>query len=141
MIQVVPFKAEHLTAIKLQHAQMYLSELVTQEQAVSLETQDSYTATLDGHPVGAGGIIPQWAGRSIAWAFIAEVGPKNFLYIHRAVKRFIDSCYVKRLEITVDCEFEAGHRWAGMLGFTKELDRMVAYRPDGGDCALYARIL
>ena len=43
--------------------------------------------------------------------------------------------------MTVDCEFEQGHRWAKMLGFTMEAERMRAYRPDGGDVALYARVL
>jgi len=57
------------------------------------------------------------------------------------VKRFLDGCYLHRIEMTVDCDFPQGHRWAKMLGFTMEAERMRGYRPDGGDCALYARLL
>lgn len=141
MIDVVPFKAEHIAAIRLQEAQAYLSDWVTYAQAEALEEQTSYTAMLDGVPVAAAGVIPQWQGRSLAWAFIGDVGPRKFLGIHRAVKHFLDGCYVKRLEMTVDCDFPAAHRWAKMLGFKMEAPRMEAYNPNGGDCSLYARVL
>ena len=141
MIQVVPFKAEHIAAIRLQEAQAYLSDWVTDEQAEALESQLSYTAMLEGEPVGAAGIIHQWMGRALAWAYVGDVGPRQFIHIHRAVKHFLDGCYVQRIEMTVDCDFPAAHRWAKMLGFKMEAERMKAYRPDGGDCALYARVL
>jgi hypothetical protein len=76
----------------------------------------------------------------MAWAFIAKTDPKNFLKGHRAVKRFLDGCYTQRIEMTVDCDFPEAHRWAKMLGFTMECERMKYYSPDGRDCALYARI-
>ena len=77
----------------------------------------------------------------MAWAYISNAAAKErFLSVHRAVSRFLDMCYLQRIEMTVDCEFEEGHRWARMLGFNMEAERMVAYRPDGGDCSLYARV-
>ena len=52
MFEVVPFKAEHLAAIKLQHMQAHLSNWVTLEQARGLEQYPSYTAMVDGEPIG-----------------------------------------------------------------------------------------
>jgi len=39
----------------------------------------------------------------------------------------------------VDVGFKEGHRWIKMLGFELE-GYMKAYRPDGADMLLYARI-
>lgn len=141
MIEVVPFKAAHLAAITLQDAQANLSDWVTVDQGLSLEEHNSYTALYQGQPVAAAGVINQWFGRATAWAFVGDVGPGVFLPVHRAVKRFLDGCYTQRLEMTVDCDFPQAHRWARMLGFTMECERMRCYTPDGRDSALYARIL
>jgi hypothetical protein len=140
MFEVVPFKAEHLAAIKLQSMQAHLSNWVTMEQGRGLEEYPSYTAMIDGTPVGAAGVLHMWAGRSMAWAFISKTNPHSFLRSHRTVKKFLDGCYTKRIEMTVDCDFPEAHRWAKMLGFTMECERMKHYSPDGRDCALYARI-
>ena len=140
MFEVVPFKAEHLAAIKLQNMQAYLSEWVSEEEAKSLEGNPSYTAMLDGKPVGAAGVIRLWQGRAQAWSFISDLGPKDFIKAHRAVKKFLDGCYVQRLEMTCDCDFPQAHRWAKMLGFHMECERMKHYSPDGRDAALYVRL-
>lgn len=142
MIDVVPFKAEHLAAIQLQSAQAYLSDWVSEAQGEALAAQDnSYTALCKGKPLAAAGMIPQWQGRTICWAFIGDVTQAQFLAIHRATKKIIDGCYAKRLEMTVDCDFAQAHRWARLLGFKMEAPRMEAYNPNGGDCSLYARVI
>tara|TARA_R110000824_G_scaffold20858_2_gene78196 strand:- start:2123 stop:2548 length:426 start_codon:yes stop_codon:yes gene_type:complete len=141
MFQIVPFKAAHIGAIKLQTAQMYLSEWVTQEQAEALEQSLSYTAMLDDVPLGSAGVIEMWKGRGLAWALISQTGPKHFVKCHRAVVRFLEACMLPRVEMTVDCDHKEAHRWAKLLGFEMEAERMRAYAPDGHDCALYSRIL
>jgi hypothetical protein len=138
---VVPFKAEHLEKLKLQDAQMYLSGWVSPEQGQALEAHPSYTAVDNDTPLAAAGVIPQWQGRSIAWAFLSPMGPRQFVGVHRAVKNFLDACYTQRIEMTVDVDFPEAHRWAKMLGFKMEAERMEAYSPDGRACALYARVL
>mgnify|MGYP003659964664 CR=1 FL=1 len=123
---VVPFKAEHLEKLKLQDAQMYLSGWVSPEQGQALEAHPSYTAVDNDTPLAAAGVIPQWQGRSLAWAFLSPMGPRQFVGVHRAVKNFLDACYTQRIE---------------MIGFKMEAERMEAYSPDGRACALYARVL
>jgi|TARA_R110000765_G_scaffold76518_1_gene149948 hypothetical protein len=140
MFEVVPFKAEHLAAIQLQSMQAHLSNWVTLEEGVGLEQSPGYTAFSDGKPIGAAGVLPLWMGRAMAWAFIAKSTPQDFLKGHRVVKKFLDGCHIRRIEMTVDCDFPAAHRWAKMLGFEMECERMKHYSPDGRDCALYARI-
>ncbi len=140
-MEVVPFKAEHLKQLRLQGAQAYLSGWVTEDSGRALEQTLAYTGVVNGVPIGIAGVLPQWPHRAIAWSFLSETGPKNFLKVHRAIKRFLDGYYVHRLEITVDTDFDAGHRWAEMLGFEMEAYRMRAYAPDGHDCSLYARVL
>jgi len=140
VFEVIPFKAEHLAAIKLQSMQAHLSNWVTLEQGRGLEQSPSYTALSDGAPIGCAGVINMWMGRAMAWAFIAKTTPQTFLRGHRVVKRFLDGCYTQRIEMTVDCDFPEAHRWAKMLGFEMECERMKHYSPDGRDCALYAKI-
>ena len=140
MFEVVPFKAEHLAVIKLQTAQAHLSDWVSKAEGRALEEYPSYTALVDGKPIGAAGVLWMWRGRAQAWAFISDTGPRNFIKAHRAVQKFLDGCYVQRMEMTCDCDFPQAHRWAKMLGFHMECERMVNYSPDGRDCALYVRL-
>lgn len=139
-MKVVDFKAEHLESLGLQESQAYLSSWVTPAMAETLESHPSFTGIAEGKIIGCAGIIPIWQGRAMAWAYIGEDAGKHFVKVHREVKKFLDNCYIKRIEATVDAGFDAGHRWMGMLGFELEAPLMKAYRPDGGNCALYARI-
>lgn len=142
-MNVVQFKAEHLHSVDLQDGQAYLSNWITPEQAEMLEkTGWAYTGIIDDTLIVCSGIIPVWQGRAMAWAYLSKYAAgKTFLQVHKAVSRFLAACYIQRIEMTVDCDFEPGHRWARLLGFEMEAERMKAYRPDGGDCSLYARVL
>jgi len=139
-MDVVPFMASHLEQMELQGAQAYLSGWVSKKQGLALEKQRSFTGIVEGLPIAVGGIINQWPGRGLAWAFLSDVGPKNFISIHRAASEFFNTSDLRRIEMTVDCEFYEAHRWAKMLGFSMEAERMAAYGPDGRDCSLYARV-
>tara|TARA_R110000803_G_scaffold14586_3_gene40481 strand:+ start:6595 stop:7023 length:429 start_codon:yes stop_codon:yes gene_type:complete len=142
-MNVIPFKAEHLFGVDLQDSQAYLSNWVSHEQAAALEgTAWAYTGVIGNSIAGCAGVLPMWQGRGVAWAYISKIAARqHFISVHKSVSRFLEACYIQRIEMTVDCDFEQGHRWAEMLGFTMEAERMRAYRPDGGDCALYARVL
>ena len=141
MMEVIPFQAKHIQQIELQGEQEYLSKYVNKQHAEALVGDWAFTGIVNGVPVAAAGVIPMWQGRGMAWAYISKHAmAHSFIPVHKAVKRFLDQCYLHRIEMTVDCEFAEGHRWAHMLGFRLEAVRMRGYRPDGGDCALYARV-
>jgi len=142
-MNIEPYKASDLYNLDLQDGQAYLSDWVTVDQAKALEDNGwAYTGFVNDKPIACIGLLPIWQGRGMAWAYIScEAVGRQFIPIHKAVSRFLDACYLQRIEMTVDCEFEAGHRWARMLGFEMEAECMKSYRPDGGDCSLYARVL
>lgn len=90
-----------------------------------------------GLPAACGGLFLQWEGRAIAWAFLAADAP--MLAATREAARVLDGCGFRRVECWVEVDFEAGHRWARMLGFERE-GLMRSFSPDGRDHILYARI-
>jgi len=138
---VVPFEPHHIEMLSLQPAQAYLRAMVTREHAEFAATQPSFTGLLaGGDVVGCAGILPAWQGRAMAWSWVGAAAGRHMVSITRAVHRFLDAQPHRRVEMTVDVDFDAGHRWAEILGFQLEAVRMKAYRPDGGDCSLYARV-
>lgn len=140
---VVPYKPEHMMRLALQDAQGYMRRYITPEYAEALASQPSFTG-LDGDVVvGCSGIIPVWENRAVAWAILSPTAGKWMLQVTKAVRNFLDNCGFRRVEISVDCGFTNGHRWAKTLGFEAEQPEgyvMRAYRPDGGDCVLYSRV-
>lgn len=137
---VVPFRAEHLQQLQLQDAQAYCGPHITAEYAKMLEGQFSFTAMVDDRPIGVGGATELWEHRALLWSMVDRRAGPHFVAIHRAVQRFIDMLPHRRIEAEVDVDFAPGHRWVRALGFTLEAPRMRAFRVDGGDSALYARV-
>lgn len=139
-MNLVPYKAEHLLAMKLQPAQAYSLQHVTPEYAKDLERQWAF-AVLDGEEVVAvGGVAELWENRGLCWTFIGARAGRRFVELHKMVRKVLDLVPYRRLEAETPCEFEQGHRWLQMLGFHLEAPRMRAFRVDGGDSALYARV-
>lgn len=137
---VVPYQATHMKALVAQRAQQYLGAYMTPEYCASLESTLAFAAIEDGTVLGCGGLMEMWAHRALVWSFVGANAGKHFTKIHRAVKEFIDNAPYRRIEAEVDVDFAPGHRWARMLGFTLEAERMKCFRVDGGDSALYAKV-
>ena len=140
MFKIVQYEPKHFSEIILQDDQSYLADWVSPAQAEELTNYTSLTAMYSGKVKAIAGIFPVWAGRSIAWSYLSDMGPKIFLRVHNAIRRQLDVEPSKRIEMTVDCDLVTGHRWARLLGFEMEAERMTAYGPGGRDCSLYARI-
>lgn len=95
-------------------------------------------------PFFAYGLMPQWHGRSVAWAlFHKRVGRRLMLSAHRAARRFLDHMQAdtmfRRVDATVQVDNHPACRWCQMLGFRRE-GCMKAYDVMGRDCYLYARV-
>jgi len=127
--------------IKLQPAQQYMHGWAMLEADLTdlSEAGLAWTAEHDGRVLAIAGIAPQWENRALAWALISDEAGSHFKTIHRAVSRFLDVCEYRRVEANVDVGFEAGDRWMKLLGFEYE-GRLKAFRPDGADMLMYARI-
>lgn len=143
MIEVLKFKAEHLGYLKEQEATAYLKKYTTPEQDKMLENGMAYTCVSAEEPrrvLMCAGVIEYWKNRGEAWAVFDVNCKKEFVYIHNVVRRYLDICPVRRVEAAVDVGFLPGHRWIRSLGFKLEAPVLKAYRQEGSDVSLYARV-
>jgi RimJ/RimL family protein N-acetyltransferase len=139
-MHIEPFQSRHLEILVLQPSQAAVSVFFDDEYGPALKAAGPCFTAMDGDEVLAcAGVVKQWDNRAIAWGLISEYAGKQFVRIHKAVKRFLDTTDFNRVEAFVDADFEAGHRWIQMLGFERE-GYMRAFSPLGKDCILYARI-
>lgn len=138
---VRPWQVHDTVKISMQPAQQYLHRIVdVRADFTELSNQGlAWTAEYDGKVLAIAGVEPQWENRAIAFALIAESAGQFFPAIHKAVRDFLIRAPYRRIEAAVDVGFKEGHRWITMLGFELE-GYMKAYRPDGADMLLYARI-
>lgn len=139
---VRPWRDGDFRDLQLQSAQNYLHEIVPDgviDLSPLAEHHLAFTALADGKVVAIGGVEPIWQDRALAFMFVSEDAGKHFRSIHKAVKRFLDEAPFKRIEANIDIGFKEGARWMKLLGFELE-GYMRAYRPDGADMLLYARV-
>lgn len=140
MIEIVPAKFEHLKELVSLPYNKSLTWLLTPKTAENVESPYAKTVLIDGSPAFIAGLVPYWGLRAEAWAIFRPGHRKHFYTLHKEVKRYLDTCPFRRIEATVECEFENGHRWIRALGFTLEAPRLKLYFPDGKDASLYALI-
>jgi hypothetical protein len=139
-MKLIPYEAAHLLGMQLQPGQTYSTPFVTADYAKALEDQHAFTAVEDNRVVAVGGVIKLWDNRGLAWTFIDCRAGDCFWKLHKIVKKALDAAPYRRIEAETPCEFGPGHRWLKMLGFKLEAERMRAFRVDGGDSSLYARV-
>lgn len=140
-MNIVRFEKAHLDRMIVQEQQAGLMYLETDETFAAIANDDAFSAIDDdGTVYGCSGIVRVTEHRGIAWAYLARGTREKMIPVTRAVKRYLDIAPFVRIEMQVDCEFEAGHRWARMLGFEMECERMRAFSPDLRDHALYAMV-
>lgn len=143
-MRIVAFRPEHLRDLELQDAQQYFgSELLRSGYGEMLaRSGQAFTAIGDNGVIICSGCREIWPQRAEAWALVSRHAGKDIVAIHRAVDGFLKQAPWRRIEASVDVGFAAGMRWLTMLGFVNETpDKpMRAYRPDGGDSYLFARV-
>lgn len=137
---VVPFKAEHYWALEPQEAQTYLLDHAQKEGVATLEQSNAFSILHEDKVLVCFGWFEFHTNRAMMWAYISKHAGPYLTALTRIGRRTANMLPHKRVEMEVDCEFEQGHRWAKMLGFTMEAERLRGYRIDGGDSAIYARI-
>lgn len=139
---IQPYKAADMHALLVQPAQSAMRPiLLSGGYPEALEPLESYTARVDGRVVACGGFCPLWEGNVRAWAVIAgDIGGAGMVALTRVVRRGMDACTARRIEVEVDSQFPQAHRWVKMLGGFEWEGRMRKYSPDGRDCDRYARV-
>ncbi len=137
-MRIVPFEAHHLADIEPQEGQQFISPHRGNGRALEA-MGEAYTALEGGDVVGCSGLVEIWPERAIAWAVLSETGPRNFLRIHRIVRRSVEESEIRRIEIYVRSDDDKAHRWARLLGFEKECGPLRQFDPDGNDYDIYVR--
>ncbi len=136
---VEPFRAEHMDGIEMAGREALIGASFDPAQRRALEGDSSWTA-LDGDTVLAiAGVVNMWEGRYLTWALISRHAGARMRRVTKAVRVYLDALDARRVELTVEVSFKAGHQWARMLGFELETPCMRAYAPDGADHAMYVR--
>lgn len=119
---------------------MELSYTLTIEHGASLkQAGPCYTAMVGLDVIGCAGVIEFWPGRSQAWALLSDTFPVYLRDVHRAVKLFMKSYEVARLECVVDPRNDKALRWAEHLGFSFE-SVMKRYTPNGDTQIMMVRL-
>jgi ribosomal protein S18 acetylase RimI-like enzyme len=140
VVEIVPFEPFHLQWILLQPEQAHMKAHFTPAYGIWLKKAGPAYSALDGTDVvGCAGIMPFWAGRSIAWALMSNDVSQHRMAIHRAVLKVIKENPVRRLELLVDPAFPRARIWAERLGFRFE-SRMPYYSPMGTTQDMYVLI-
>jgi len=141
-MKIIPFSAEHLGRICLQPAQSHMLGVLCQDgYGAMLEKCTAFTAMDDaGKVLICAGFEERWEGCAQAWALLSCDAGRNMVGIVRALRGYIDHVAPwRRIESAVDVGFMPGERLLELLGFEYEgLAR--AYRPDGGNCTIWAKI-
>lgn len=141
MIEVVKFKIEHFDKLDEQESTRKLSSFITRDHMRSLETCEYSFSALKGDKVlFCAGIVEYWKNRGEGWMLFDKNCKSDFVALHNITKRFLDSVPIRRIEAAVDEYFLPGHRWMRLLGFKLEARVLEGYRPEGGNCSLYARV-
>lgn len=139
-MHVVPFRPEHLSALRLQAAQASAQPLMTVEHGRQIGDQigEAWTGMSDGGPIACAGMIELWEGRAYAWAYLTDIRG-HAKAVHRAVLEALARGRWRRVEMAVDPLHAAAKRWAAHLGFERE-GVARAWTPDGRDVEIWARV-
>lgn len=140
---VVPFVPMHFEGFEVQEEQKLVNRYFMDEKYLDYITNygEAWTAIVDNKVVGVGGGIDMYPHLTLVWAILG-IDAKNYMFsVTKAIKKWLDKSKKPRMETAVRREFEAGHRWANMLGFSNETKEngMLNFGVDGETYDLYAR--
>ncbi len=129
---------EHVMLIDIQDAQRAELANVALTRGAIAGHGVSWSAWYEHRCIWACGLLEKWPEVGMAWALFGKGCYKHIVPITDCARKMITDAPFKRVEVTVDPDFKAGHRWAKALGLTLEAERLRCYGPGGTDQALYA---
>lgn len=114
----VPFKPEHLSALRVQPAQVMELPSITHEIAAVISQHDAWTFIDANEPLLCGGVVP-YQGVGVLWAAVSGQVGTRMITLTRMAKRYLTFNQL-RMETGVRIGFEPGCRWAELLGFHRD---------------------
>lgn len=141
MLTFLPCYPEHIKLIEHQDGLDEEKKVFLSKTFINLvESEFSLSAWNGSQCVAAAGLLRVFDHRAMAWTFMGKHAGPHMRQITRKVRDVIDSYPAQRIEMLVNCDYEAGHRWAKMLGFEVEAPRMRMSGALGQDEALYSKV-
>lgn len=139
---IVPFIPAHLKELELHEYMSYMQASIKEAHYGELLAQfPAYSGLVEGQVIACSGIIQAGVNRWEAWTLMSPETKDYMIPITKGIKNFLDEVKPPRIQTHVRADFEAGHRWAKMLGFKNETpDGMKNWGDDGYDYCLYSRI-
>jgi hypothetical protein len=114
---------------------------ITPAMAVDLEEIGGTSAIGDdGEVLAIAGILPQWRGVGLAWAWLGRSWRRHAREITYEVARGLAQSDYHRVEAAVRVEYQRGHDWIKRLGFELETPVARKWGPDGADFSIYVRV-
>lgn len=138
-MRVVPFKAWHLIALDRQPRQPERPE--DAEPAAYEAGGPAWTVIgPDRLPIACAGFLEaSWPGQALAWSILGvHLGALMVPFTRRVRHEFAAAGY-RRLEAIVESDHAEGHRWARLIGMTRE-GTLRRWGPRGVDHDIYARV-
>ena len=140
-MKVVVFEPAHLESMRMLTSQPL--SLVKRYATVYATQGPAFTGIADdGEIICCAGLRMLRHGVAEGWAVMSSTMPQHYRWLHRTVKGMladiIQSCGLRRVQISVDASFTIGCQWADHLGFQRE-GLMTRYGPHGEAHWLYAR--
>jgi len=90
----------------------------------------SNVATIDDHPVAAGGFIEREKDLAVAWSILGRVEPESFVGLVRVFRKHIIASPYKWIEAHCIATFHQSHRWVRCLGF-EPVNGERCFTPEG----------
>jgi hypothetical protein len=136
-MNIIPFRAEHLSQINMQERHRRTVSYLTPEYVQMLARGPAISAVADDRIIASTGILLQFPGLGSLWGLVSQDAGPHVVRMYRAACRFLEIPKLRRIEATVETDFEDGCRWLELLGFERE-GRMTKYGPNSEDHYRYA---
>ena len=146
MIEVIPFKPEHMIDIEKADIDskilMFINDIDSRAEYYA-KTGPAITVMRENKVLAIGGVIKFWPGVGEAWMMIAPEGRKGGLFLYRYMEGFLETCFKEygfhRIQASIVQDHKEAHRCIQRLGFIPE-GMMVHYGPNKENFVRYTRI-
>lgn len=121
-IKLKTFSFSHLKLLDVRPEQGQALGVLTSDYGRLLENASTVkiSAFYKGACIACWGLVPLWAGVSEAWMLVSPNLSRGSLSVCRNIMQILDASLEHRIQTSVLCDFEQGHRFVKMLGFRAE---------------------
>lgn len=133
-MRIEAFKAEHLSQIEAQPAQVTELQAITPVWREHLAEHPSFSGYVGAELIACAGVVDE----RYMWAILSRTAARHMLALTRVGRRMLALYPERDIDTHVAQDFGPGCRWLQMLGFRLE-HTLPKFGPDGSDHYFYRR--